>query len=311
MKKAISAQNTKMFIENLNAAPIATGAIESASASAPVYCVFDDVSKLKIGVPIYITGTGWASLDNQEFVVQDLDEDAKTAMLYGSDATGETAEFSDLAMYQVNAFADVCARTYTINQTPATSIDTTTLCDSEKTSLVGFRDPGTLTFDFFIDPTDPDYLALLDAYDDGEERQFQIVYRNGAVRTLPVIVQSINETGGVDQAVAGSATLKIVGAPVLTQPGPTGPVEAYSLSAAITPASGAAPLGVDMQLTESGGAAAKYAIDWKDGSAIEDLIGSKTTTHNYSVPGSYRPSITATVGGTAQTPVLANQVTVS
>src|SRR5690349_20183887 len=121
MKKAISAQNTKMYIENLNAAPIATGAIESASASAPAYAVFVDVSKLKAGVPVYITGSGWPSLDNQEFVLQDLNVDSKSGALYGSDASAETEEFSDLAMYQVNAFADVCARTYTINQTPATS----------------------------------------------------------------------------------------------------------------------------------------------------------------------------------------------
>ncbi|WP_456299719.1 hypothetical protein [Paraburkholderia tropica] len=37
------------------------------------------------------------------------------------------------------------------------------MCDDEKTSLAGFSDPGTLTFDFFIDPTDADYHALLAA----------------------------------------------------------------------------------------------------------------------------------------------------
>ncbi|WP_250518554.1 phage tail protein [Caballeronia sp. ATUFL_M1_KS5A] len=311
MKKAISAQNTKMYIENLTAAPIATGAIESASASAPVYAVFDDVSKLKAGVPVYITGSGWPSLDNQEFVLQDLNVDAKSAALYGSDASGETEDFSDLAMYQVNAFADVCARTYTINQTPATSIDTTTLCDDEKTSLVGFRDPGTLTFDFFIDPTDPDYLALLDAYDDGEERMFEIVYRNGAVRTLPVIVQSINETGGVDQAVAGSATLKITGAPILTQPPGATPPEQYSVTAAAAPATGAAPLQITLTMTESGGTASKFSVDWKDGTAVEDVVGVTSKTHDYTVAGSYMADVTPTVGGVAKPVVHANAVTVT
>lgn len=311
MKKAISAQNTKMYLEDLTAAPIANGTISSASKSAPCYVTFDDASMLKAGVPIYITGSGWTSLDNQEWVLQDLDVDAKTGSLYGSDTSMETAEFDgDLAMYQVNAFADVCARTYAINQNPATSIDTTTLCDTEKTSLVGFRDPGTLTFDFFIDPTDPDYLALNAAYDDGEERMFEIIYRNGAVRTLPVIVQSINETGGVDQAVAGSATLKITGQPVLTQPKAVVPA-VYALSVAVTPASGAAPLAVDMQLTEQNGAAGKFTIDWKDGGAAEDLIGANTTTHNYNVAGTFTAEVIAHVGGVAQPKVMANPVTVS
>nr|WP_249798707.1 hypothetical protein [Caballeronia zhejiangensis] len=301
-----------MYLEDLESAAYATGSIVSASASEPVYVVLDDVSKLKNGEPIHITGSGWASLDNQAFVIQDLDTDAKTAALYGSDATGETADFGDLAMWSLNTFVDLCARTYSIQQTPATSIDTTTLCDDEKTSLVGFRDPGSFTFDFFIDPTDPNYLALLDAYDDGEERMLEIVYRNKAVRTLPVIVQSVSETGGVDQAVAGSATLKITGAPVLTQPADSGqPAEQYNLSVANTPASGDAPLHVTMQLTESGGAAAKYAIDWKDGSAVETLVGAKTTTHNYDAAGSYTASVTATVGGKQQPAVQANPVTVT
>ncbi|MDR5790280.1 hypothetical protein P9281_27420 [Caballeronia sp. LP003] len=301
-----------MYLEDLNDAAYATGALVSASASDPVYVVFDDVSKLKNGEPIHITGTGWASLDNQAFVLQDLDTNAKTAALYGSDATGETAEFSDLAMWSLNTFVDLCARTYSIQQTPATSIDTTTLCDDEKTSLVGFRDPGTFTFDFFIDPTDPAYESLLEAYDDGEERMLEIVYRNKAVRTLPVIVQSISETGGVDQAVAGSCTMKITGAPVLTQPPDSDqPAEQYNLSVAVTPASGDAPLHVDMQLTETGGAAAKYAIDWKDGSAVETLVGAKTTTHVYNNEGSFEASVTATVGNKAQPAAKANPVTVA
>jgi hypothetical protein len=311
MKKAISAQNTHMYLENLDAAPLATGAITSASASAPVYAVFDDVSKLKNGEPIMITGTGWTSLDNQEWVLQDLDADAKTAALYGSDASRETGAFSALAMYSLSNFIDVCARTYSIAPAAATSIDTTTLCDSEKTALIGFSDPGTLTFDFFIDPTDPDYLELVQAEADKRQRMFEIIYSNKAIRTLPVTVQSISETGGVDQAISGSATLKITGTPILTQPPSVQPIEHYKLSAALTPASGTAPLHVTMQLVESGGAASKYVIDWKDGSSAESLVGSKTTTHNYDAAGSYTAEITATVGGVAQPTAKANVVTVT
>jgi hypothetical protein len=312
MKKAISAQNTKMYLENLNAAPIATGPLTGASKSAPCYLEFSDATKLKPGMPLYITGTGWASLDNQEWIIQDLDIEAKTAALYASDTSLETADFdTTLAMYTINAFIDVCAVSYAVNQNPATSIDTTTLCDSEKTSLVGFRDPGTLTFDFFIDPTDPDYLALQEAYDDGLERMFEIVYRNGAVRTLPVIVQSINETGGVDQAVKGAATMKITGSPVLTQPVGGDAVAPYVLTAAVVPLTGDMPLMVTLTLTEEGGTAGKFAIDWKDGTAVQDLIGLKTTTHDYIAAGNYAVSIVATVGGKAQPAVIATSVTVT
>ncbi|SAL03086.1 Phage major tail protein 2 [Caballeronia calidae] len=312
-KKAISAQNTKMYLENLTSAPIATGEITDASKSAPCYVEFDDVSKLKNGIPIYVSGTGWTSIDNQEWILQNIDVDAKTAALYNSDTTTETTDVSDGpgAMYQVNAFDDVCARTYTINQTPATSIDTTTLCDAEKTSLVGFRDPGTLTFDFFIDPTDPAYLALLEAYDDGDERQFEIIYRNGAVRTLPVVVQSINETGGVDQAIAGSATLKIVGQPILTQPVSVQP-PAYAVDVNLTPTSGTAPLAVTLTLTEQNGTASKFVVTWGDGTADDTMTtGTLTKGHTYDTAGAYTPGVVATVFGITKPAVQGDAVTVS
>ncbi|WP_250481800.1 phage tail tube protein [Caballeronia sp. NCTM5] len=311
MKKAISAQNTKMYLENPNAAPVATGAVTDASKSAPCYVTFDDASKLKNGAPLYLTGTGWPSLDNQEWVLQNLDPDTGTGALYGSDTTNETADFSSLAMFTVNAFADVCAQSYQINQNPATSIDTTTLCDDEKTSLVGFRDPGTLSFDFFIDPTDPDYLALLEAYDDGEERMFEIIYRNGAVRTLPVIVQSINETGGVDQAVHGTATLKITGQPVLTQPTTTVP-PAYGLTVSAAPSTGVAPLPVTLTLTEQNGTASKFVITWGDSTADTTLTGTNAVPpHTYDAAGSYTPSVVATVYGITKPAVQGNAIEVT
>jgi Lambda phage tail tube protein, TTP len=296
MKTAISAQNTKLYLEDLTAAPIATGVLESASASTPAYVVFDSAVNLKNGVPVYVAGSGWTSLDNQEWVIQDLDVNAKTAALYGSDCSKETAAWGTEAMYTVNAFADVCAHAYAINQTPATTIDTTTLCDTEKTFLVGFRDPGTLTFDFYLNPTDPDYLALHEAYKDGEQRMFEVVYRNGAVRTLPVIVQSINETGGVDQAVHGAATLKVTGEAILTQP-TAAATPAYALTVGVTPLSGPAPLHVTMNLTEQNGAAGKFDIDWGDGTVHETLTASNTTTHNYQTAGSFTAIVAPYVSG--------------
>jgi hypothetical protein len=310
MKKAISAQGTKMFLENPDAAPIATGLLTAGSVSTPCVVTFDDVTKVANGEPLYITGSGWPSIDDQEWVIQNLDKTAKTASLANSDASKETATWNAAASYTLNAFADVCAQSYQINQNPATTIDTTTLCDSEKTSLVGFRDPGTLTFDFFIDPTDPDYLALHDAYDDGEERMFELIYKNGAVRTLPVIVQSINETGGVDQAVHGSATLKITGSPILTQPGSTTP-PVYELTVDVAPASGVAPLSVTATMAETNGTASQFQIDWGDATAIDTVTGSLTKTHDYAAAGSYTAHVTPTVNSSVLAPVAANAVTVS
>lgn len=301
MKKAISAQKTRMYLENLDAPAAATGLIKNASRSKPCVIVFDDVSKLRNGAAIFILGTGWASLDLKSWVVQNIDVQAKTAELANSDTSAEENSASATgSAWLLRAYIDVCAVSYQINQNAAADIDTTTLCDDEKTSLVGFGDPGTLTFDFFIDPTDPDYQELRDAQKDGKTRMFEIVYRNKSVRTLPVIVQSVNESGGVDQAVQGSATLKIVGPDVLTMP-PGQDTANYVLIPVLSPAAGVAPLDVTLTLNEAGGTATKYAIDWKDGSAIEQAT-TKVVTHSYTKAGSYTPSVIATVAGSLTAP---------
>lgn len=297
MKKAISSQNTRMYLEDPDSPAVATGSITNASKSNPCVVILDDVSALSNGEPILVVGTGWNSLDNEEWVLQNIDPETKSATLANADTSRETADFNadGSAMWVLHAFADVCAVSYQLNQNAAADIDTTTMCDDEKTSLVGFTDPGTLTFDFFIDPTDPDYLVLVQAQKEGDVRMFIIVYRNGAVRTVPVIVQQVNESGGVDQAVQGSCTMKVAGAPVLTMPQEDVTAD-YVLIGIASPISGTAPLDVTLLLNESGGTATEYEIDWGDGSDPETVTDT-SADHTYEEAGSYTPSVTATVGG--------------
>jgi Lambda phage tail tube protein, TTP len=296
MKQAISAQNTRMYLENPNGTPQATGSILTASKSAPVTVGFSDVAHLANGDPISVLGTGWTSIDGQTWVIQNLDRDGKTATLANTDSSRE-ADPARVGAYRLNAFADVCAVSYQISENPAADIDTTTLCDQERTTLIGFRDPGSLTFDFFIDPSDPDYLALREARDDGEKRMFQIIYRNGVVRTLPVIVQSINESGGVDQAVQGAATLKVTSSPILTQPDNQSEEGAtYDLVIVIDPVSGVAPLPVTMTLNEYGNSASQFEIDWGDVTAPQ-TVTTNIATHTYVDPGDYQTRVTPTIAG--------------
>jgi len=267
--------------------------LKQASLSAPCVVQFDDISKVANGEPIYITGSGWPSIDDQEWVVQNLDKESRAASLANSDTSKETAAWKPDAAWTLNAFADVCAHAYAINQNPATSIDTTTLCDKEKTFLVGFQDPGTLTFDFYIDPTDPDYLALNEAYKDGEQRMFELIYRNGAVRTLPVIVQSINETGGVDQAVHGAPP--------------------YVLTTSIAPVTGTNPLTATLTLTESGGGrATSFAVDWGDGTSVETVPGGTVMhEHVYAVDGTFEGLVTPDLHGVPGSAIPIPSVTVT
>ena len=310
MKKAISAAQTRMYLEDLDAPADATGLVRGASKSAPCVIQLDDVSKLRNGASILLIGTGWPSIDLKSWVMQNIDYTAKTATLANTDTSGETDPLGASAAWVLHAVIDVCAKSYQINENAAASIDTTTLCDDAKTSLVGFSDPGTMTFDFFIDPTDPDYQTLRAAQRDGRTRMFEIVYRNKAVRTLPVIVQNINESGGVDQAVQGAGTMKVTGPDVLTMP-PGQETANYVLIPTLAPTSGNAPLDVTLTLNEAGGTATVYSINWKDGTPVEQST-TKIVTHTYAIAGTYVPSVIATVAESPTAPFKSqNAVTVT
>ncbi|WP_368707097.1 hypothetical protein [Paraburkholderia sp. EG286A] len=309
MKKAISAQKTKFMLENPNAPAAATGFITSLSKSAPATAIFSDVSALREGAPVYIIGTGFASIDNRSWVVQGIDINSRAATLANSDTSREPGDFNPTAAFIMRAFTDLCVVSYQINQTAAAEINVTTLCDDEQSFLAGFSDPGTLTFDFFINATDPAYQALREAQKDGMERMLEIIYRNKAVRTVPVIVQSINESGGVDQAIQGSATLKITGPDVLTMP-PGDQTLDYVLIPVVVPTSGNVPLDVTLTLNEAGGQASQFKIDWKDGSAVQ-TTNNHQATHAYTSAGQFRPSVVAVIAGYETAPFAAqNTVTV-
>lgn len=300
MRKAISAAKTKLLLENLDAPADATGLLRSVSKSQPATAIFDDVSKLRNGAAVYIIGTGFASIDGRSWVVQDIDINTRAARLANTDTSRETEAFNPNGAWVLHAYTDLCVVSYSTTAAAAAEIDVTTLCDEEKSFLVGFSDPGTLTFDFFVNPIDPDYQALREAQKDGRERMLEIVYRNGAVRTLPVIVQSINESGGVDQAIQGSATLKIAGADVLTMP-PGEQVLDYVLIPIVAPSTGNVPLAVTLTLNEAGGAATKFEIDWRDGTALQSTTLHQAS-HTYTAAGQYQPSIVATVAGAETAP---------
>ena len=303
MSKAISAQDTRMYLENPNAPTTGYGNVVSATRSRPCVVVLDSVSDLMDGQPLTISGTNFQSLNNQSFVAQNIDPETKAVVLANSDTTNEPDAFVNTnARYSVSAFFDVCVVSYQINKSDPQKIATTKLCDDAEQFESGDSDPGTLTCDFFINPVDTDYQALLAAEEDGRVRMFMIVYRNGAIRTFPVIVDSISEAGGVNQAVQGTANLRVVSDAVLTMP-PGEVTPTYVLIANVTPDAVVQPGEVTMLINEIGGAAESFDIYWGDGAL--QTTANNVVAHTYERPGIFRATIYARIAGELGAPWLA------
>lgn len=93
----------------------------------------------------------------------------------------------------------------------ASEIDTTCLQSTAKENVQGLQDFGNMQLDLNINDDDAGQVAMRAAKTAGDLRNFRITLPNGKIRNFQAYVKSFTETGGVDQAVTGSSTLRISG----------------------------------------------------------------------------------------------------
>jgi hypothetical protein len=148
------------------------------------------------------------------FELVELDSTDYTAYTSGGTATPST-------------FHDLCMKNF--NLTPGTSadIDTTTMCDTAKTFIVGMRDNGTATGDINYDPCNLGILEAESAWDEATPRWFQVVFplypaapgaaadTTNTVKEFQAYVQNVAWNTSVDAVIGGSIALRLTG-PTIT-----------------------------------------------------------------------------------------------
>lgn len=93
----------------------------------------------------------------------------------------------------------------------ASDIDITTLASSAKEYRQGLQDFGNCTLELKRDPSDAGQAAMLAAKAAQATREVVISLPDGDVFTFNAYVKSMSTTGGVDDVVNGTATLKVTG----------------------------------------------------------------------------------------------------
>lgn len=159
--------------------------------------------------------TGMPSLDNQYFVVSN--PTATTFELLGSDTTGETYDAGtppDLLLYDSSDLVLLCLASLTRNAGTPTTTSVATFCDPTATLASATTEAGTFDFTGYVDVTQPDYQELVKAYDDGNERVFEIVLPgdNGYL-VFAGTVSSLDLDIPVDGALGYSGTITLSGRP--------------------------------------------------------------------------------------------------
>lgn len=100
----------------------------------------------------------------------------------------------------------------------ATEIDITSLTSTAKEYLVGLTDPGNMTLEVNYDPDDAQQTAVRTALDAGTLKNFEITLTDTTptVITFSAYVKSFSISGGVDDKMNGSISLRISGSVTFT-----------------------------------------------------------------------------------------------
>lgn len=123
------------------------------------------------------------------------------------DAQGTTVTFNDGAVAQT--VGGVVSFSFGDGQ--ATDIDITTLASTAKEYRQGLQDFGDCTLELKRDPADAGQAAMEAAKALRATREVVITDPSGNIYTFDAYVKSISTSGGVDDVLNGTATLKVTG----------------------------------------------------------------------------------------------------
>lgn len=202
---AISAQGTTLKV----GATAAAKTITAATKANPVKLT-SSAHGLTDGTVVKITAVaGMTELNNKVGVVRVVD--ANSFELPGIDSTNFTTYTSGGSATPTQVTVGNL-RTYSVQGAPKSQIDTTNLSSTSKEFLGGLQDQGTLEVGFDPDDADEGQMALWsNRAGSGLRSTFEIGLRNGKKRTFSAEVFSMSESGAVDDAIRGSASLRISG----------------------------------------------------------------------------------------------------
>jgi hypothetical protein len=107
-------------------------------------------------------------------------------------------------------------KSFNFQPAEAADIDVTHLQSAAKEFLVGLPDNGTFGGDINFVMDDPGQVFLRAAQVSQAAQSFKATFSNGDTATFTAFVKSMPFSGGVDQAVTGTFSLKVTGAVTLT-----------------------------------------------------------------------------------------------
>lgn len=216
--KAINAQGTILAIADGTGSPISDITAITKAASAVVSSV---TSPVAIGDAVkFISVANMPEIEGMVGVV--------TAVTAGASFTVniDTSNFAaagGAGTAEVQVMVAGCeAKTFSGFDGQAAEIDVTTMCSTAREFLQGLQDFGQFTFDVNLVPNDPFQMECNEAKRLMQSRVFTLTLPPGVDTeqyqyVFEAFVRQFSISGGVDQPVGGSVTLRVTGEPTVVE----------------------------------------------------------------------------------------------
>jgi len=216
--KAINAQGSRISIDDGTGVAIGDITAVSKAADAVVSSALADVA---VGGAVrFVSVAGMPELSGLVGVVTEATP--ATGFTVSLDTSGFAAAGGAGTAKEL-VFVEGCEiKTFNGFDGQAAEVDITTLCSEAREYLIGLQDFGAFSFDVNLVPNDPFQVELNEAKAKREKRAFTLRLPPGEdgiefVYVFDAFVRQFSITGGVDQALTGSVSLRITGEPVLVE----------------------------------------------------------------------------------------------
>jgi hypothetical protein len=173
---AFVVKNASFWISNGAALVAVTAATKGATTALTV------TNSLSAGDFVYVTNSGWASLDGKFGKVAASPAPTATSVTVDLDTSGETVAFGSAAqasLLSASAWLEACVAGFDIAGGAADSISVGTFCDSSA-ALAGAPGAATVALTGFVDITSNGYMELIKAANDGLPRSFKFIMPQSA-----------------------------------------------------------------------------------------------------------------------------------
>lgn len=193
---AKSSQGTRVFIDN-GAAPTAH-VISAVTKASPAVVTVVSPTGIAVGDIVVPKDTGFKSIDEFPFRVATVATNDIT--LEDSDTSDETGTATTGSLDEVT-LVELCVANFTTDQPAGTTLDVTTMCDVARRTLSGLPGTGTWTANGFHDGSDASQQIARQAYRDGDDRIFRLIFRDASGVLFAGVLNQLNIASAVDAPV--------------------------------------------------------------------------------------------------------------